>query len=148
MRDRRLPVREGQFEVVDHTGRGIEDADLLVGVAVQNDELAVVENAKVPKAELPQRSCKLFIARRESSGIGRAGGVGDVQVPPARAVADRVEVIRVGPSRFKDGFVLTAEDAAPRINHATRQLADAQLRGVPWHVRVVPCDPRELLAVR
>ena len=57
-------MREGQLEIVDHAGRGIENAELLVGIAVQHDQLAVVEYAVVPEAKLPQRAGELFVARR------------------------------------------------------------------------------------
>ncbi len=68
MRDRRLPVGERQLEIVDRARRGIEDAELLVGIAMQDHQLAVVEYAVVPEPEQPQRAGELLVAWRQRFG--------------------------------------------------------------------------------
>src|SRR5712691_6276388 len=108
---------------------------------MEAQDLVLVQHLVVRSTEHPLRSGELLfrLAQRLVAMTSRA-----VEVPPARPVGDVVQLALRSPLRLADRLARTAGDLARRRDRPVRvELPDPELGPVPWHVRVVPREPRE-----
>ncbi len=98
-------------------------------------------------AEDPVRVAELGSLLGERLWLAR--GRLPVQVPEAGAVGDEVQYAVGAPARLPDRLGGAAGDMLGGADRAVgRELAAPQLGAVPWHLRVVPLQPRDSGAVR
>src|SRR5450756_484575 len=76
-----------------------------------------------------------------------AAGGGLVEVPPARGVRDRVQVLVVTPERREHGLGRSAHDQRAFFDGCAGHWTGAEFGPIPGHQRVVPVDPRQPRAV-
>ncbi len=131
----RLPsLGSRSFDPVDRVAR--EDAG----------DATVREECVAREVEDPLRIAEVGTLVRQCPD---AAALVHVEVRPARAVGDEVEpAVRV-PLRLEDGLLLPAGDALPVGERAVvGEIRDAEIRALERHVRVIPREPGESLAVR
>src|SRR5579885_2273518 len=72
-----------------------------------------------------------------------------IEVPPARAVRGEVQHASGRPCGLEDRFILAACYMPGTGNCAiSRELSYPQFAAVPGHIRMIPCQPRQLLSIR
>ena len=143
-----LPRRAGAAGAKHRDPAGSEQP-LLVGAEGGRDEDAACRQRRVPAgAEHPERAARLPLLGRQRLRGGVAVGVDAHEVPPSGRIGEGEQVAVVRPGRLQDGLAGAAEEGAPGRDPAVDQVAEAELRGVPRHVRVVPRDPGESRPVR
>ncbi len=103
----------------------------------------VAEHRERVRAQLPQRRGELLLPRAQR--LRRPHRPGQVQVPPAGPVRDRVQAAVVAPHRGQHRLPVAAHhDLVPRV--AGR--GHPQLGPVPRHPRMIPADPGQHAAIR
>ena len=136
--------------------RRLDLADQAVGVDVEQPVAATraadghdraVRQEPVGRAvEDPSRVGELGLQPGEQLELRSLGQA--VQVPPAGAVADEVQRAVRRPLGLGDRLVVTAGGQVALSERAVlAERRDAQPGRVPWHVRVVPLEPRQPQAV-
>src|SRR5713101_8001756 len=108
---------------------------------VEAQDLVLVQHLVVGSAEYPLRSGELLfrVAQRLVAMTSRA-----VEVPPACPIGDVVQLALRSPLGLADRLARTAGDLARRLKRPVRiELTDPELGPVPWHVGVVPREPRK-----
>ena len=138
-------VRE--VEVDELTGRGVEQRGVLhPPAAVVTGDPAVGEEGVRRPPEDPVRPPELGGARADVLPRVRAL---PLQVPPAAAIADPIQLAGRAPGRLPDRLLAVATSHRPRLAERAvgRKLRFEQLAAVPRHPRQIPRQPAHPRAV-
>ena len=123
----------------------------MVHACLASSEPDVVAHEGVArKAEHPLRRCHLEVSGGELLE-GPVPAVHPVQVPPAVPVGDHMQHTIGVPFGLEERLAPGGQTPAARKRariRIDRQVGHPQLGVVPWHLGVVPLDPRQVPAVR
>jgi hypothetical protein len=140
--------------------RGVREIEPLEAAAREIEQLEAVD--RLPREDAGDAAVRQeVVARQVEHPLGVAElslllGEGvhlslalDVQVRPARAIGDEEELAVGSPLRLEDRLGRrTRHTAGVRARAVRHQVADAEVRSLERHVRVIPRQPREARAVR
>ena len=122
------------------------------------DEVLAVQHVVVVGAQHPRGGGEGRLGRVQGAGaqiggpslvVGAAAGeaLGAVQVGEARGVGDMNQFALLGPPGLGNGIAAAVDDGLLPDAAIGEQVAHMHGRALPRHARVVPRDPREVLAV-
>ena len=148
------PVRQhadrpqGDGRQIDGRGgpaRQIDEVEFVERVARDpRHGAALIEQCVARESQVPQGSAEIGGQARDCA---HAAGLEHLQVPPAALVREKVQVPVRPPLRFEHRDARASRHCPQAGETGRPEFAHHQACGVPGHVRVIPGDEREAVAV-